>query len=138
MKPIPKIIELARKLYAAGYRQEIQKGDWYVFIDEIVLWPEDVSRQETTINRRGWPMPPLSDCTPIPTLTHCLDWLRERVGYFSLQPYFREREPGFEPIVGWKIYIQHNPLSWKTYGDTPLEAAMLAMIKILEASDERT
>ena len=132
MKPTPEIIELARKLYAAGYRKEIEQGDWFfnAAFNEDHLWIYSTPRQEVYVKD--------NDNIPIPTLTDCLDWLRERVGYFSLQPYFREREPGFEPIVGWKIYIQHNPLSWKTYGDTPLEAAMLAMIKILEASDERT
>jgi len=51
MKPTPEIIELARKLYAAGYRKEIEQGGL------------SKRRQRKQLGkRRGYDLENISDC----------------------------------------------------------------------------
>jgi len=123
MKSTPEIIELARKLYATGYRQEITYGTFYGYKDRlgdgVDVWPYPDSPKD--INVDGW-----EDFIPIPTLTDCLDWLE----YHGHEPHI------IPPFHSIDSSLSHEWLCGangeKTEAPTPEEACMKAMLKILE------
>ena len=117
MKPIPKIIELARKLYAAGYRKEIEQGDWFfnAAFNEGHLWIYSTPRQEVYVKD--------NDNIPIPTLTQCLDFIESK-GFYAIS----DAGDSYR-YCRWKLPLNSF---WKYQkAETRLEAAMLAVLKIL-------
>jgi len=120
----PKIIELARKLYDAGHRQEIRYGDWYW--DEIDNECHLFYHGETLKEFYG------EDATgiPIPTLTEILDWLLNKTGFLSILTAHIDRK------YRWACVYNQN-IGDSTEAPTPTEAAYLAMIKILEVEAEQ-
>ena len=128
MKPIPKIIELARKLYAAGYRKKMREGDWGIYDNQLILilkasnsylqaFYDDKILSTIEANL------PIEDCIPIPTLTNCLTWLAENGHHPELWHH---------KAVGEWVCQCNPPRSLQKSAPTPTEAAYLAMIKILE------
>ena len=120
----PEIIELARKLYAAGYRKEIGEGDWCLNgmnDPRIILADEHLVK---FIERNN-----LEYYIPIPTLTEILDWLLNKTGFLSILTAHIDRK------YRWACVYNQN-IGDSTEAPTPTEAAMLAMIKILGGDDE--
>jgi len=127
MKPTPEMVELARKLHDAGYRQEIQEGDWCLTGKASVaplLWQ--------------WKDKTLPKLIPIPSLSQCLRWL-DNQGY--LLRLYQGTEKG--ELGNWIIWLKHrdsNPFKAEShipaYADTPEETCMLSMLKILEGKNE--
>ena len=117
------LIDLARKLYNAGYWKEITKGTWYIHPSgEIELWPYIDSPEDINVIDH-------EDLIPIPTLTDCLSWLD-----------IKTNNRGMWLVIEDEKYLLRR---WSGYywddlaeAPTPTEAAYLAMIKILEASDD--
>ena len=123
MKPewiTDKVIDLAKRIHELGYRQEIQRGDWFCY---------EHSKRTFLCNRT----PPISldeqkDMTafPIPDLSTCLAWLRNEV----VDPCV---ELSVDNMWVCRITIGTDFIANCDY--TPLEACYLAVIKILEDTD---
>ena len=133
MKPTKEIIELARKLHELGYRQEIERWD-KVFVPckndfHTVIEIVDVS-VESGIKS---PWFKLSDGTdrrrvniiPIPSLSQALDWLREHRGKYCTPDLMSDEKDG------WVCHYGDSQGDF-TIADTPHEAVLRAMIKVLE------
>ena len=138
MKPTPEMVELARKLYDAGYRQEIRYGDWYLLCrilcghiqdEEIFLCTEKklhITKQEKQV----WK----SQAIPVLSLSTCLRWLEEKTGETPVDmPTLR-----CDKISVGNVWICWIDKGEYYVGDTPEEAVMTAMIKTLEATDAET
>lgn len=78
MKPTKEAIELAKRLYELGYRQEIEVGEWVYSPHRKVnpLLIVSIDGKWLQINRMGSLRH--YQCIPIPSLETTLDWLRER------------------------------------------------------------
>ena len=130
--PNEKIIKLSKRLNELGYRQEIIKGNWHIDTDahesdNVFLWfidnyPEE--QQERDEKKKK--------VIPIPSLDDGLMWLKERKGFLSLHCGASER---------WVIESSAERESkdnniWivglGVFADTPHEAVLMAMIKVLE------
>ena len=136
MKPTPEIIELARKLNKLGWTKEITKGDWYLRKDNNYgtgwsppfLW----QYQSPLLKQEG------IEYASIPSLSQCLRWLRDKIPIrfiVSLEcP--KEDEGEVDCLLDDPLSTDFKPPSSHSLGDTPEEAAMLAVLKILEGKNE--
>jgi len=120
MKPTPEMVELARKLHDAGYRQEIQEGDWLITASGIQL-VTGIGGDYLFTKRDQYLK---SRMRVIPSLTDCLEWLEEYDEFYILSG------------IGDGTVCKTKSAS--ETGKTREEATMLAMIKILEATDAET
>ena len=131
MKPTPEIIELARKLYDAGHRQEIQEGDWvkcdvYKGIHLVC----SAYREWVVLNELGHVFE--KDCIPIPDLSTCLRWLKGKTD-FRVELWGHQRRETW--ICRWEGGLG-GATKWKE-APTPEEACMKAMLKILEGEADQ-
>ena len=121
MKPewiTDEVVRLAKQLYDAGYRKEIQEGDWCL-----------TGKASVTPLLWQWKDKTLPKLIPIPDLSTCLAWLRNEV----VDPCV---ELSVDNMWVCRITIGTDFIANCDY--TPLEACYLAMIKILEATDAET
>jgi len=120
MKPTPEMVELARKLHDADYRQEIQEGDWCL-----------TGKASVTPLLWQWKDKTLPKLIPIPSLSSCLVFIHDKVKSFAIvSPY----ETGGFKQKGWVCEWGGEPEY--TEADTPEESVMMAMLKILEGKNE--
>ena len=117
MKSTPEIIELAKQIWKKGWRQDIREGDWYMVKGH---WRPALSTAEmggATVKQQG------GGLIPIPTLTNCLDFIEKRtIRFYAFA--IRDKKPMFIcDVPGDSLWIK---------AETREEAAMLAVIKILE------
>jgi len=126
MKPTDKVVKLACQLYDAGYPQEIQEGDWvkcdvYKGIHLVC----SAYREWVVLNELGHVFE--KDCIPIPDLSTCLRWLEEYLVQLRVKVIAKEF---LADELGWKCRWFKDRW-WNIEADTPEEACMLAMLKIL-------
>jgi len=129
MKPewiTPEVVRLARRLNDAGYQKDIKEGDWYMVKGH---WRPALSTGEmggATVKQQG------GGLIPIPTLTEILDWLAEHTKETAVDmPTLH-----CDKISAGDVWICWIDKGEYYVGDTPTEAAMLAMLKILEVENE--
>ena len=108
------VIALAKKLHEAGYRQEIQEGDWYLdrsLMDRLICSDQNLTQENQT-----------KDFIPIPSLIQALDWLNKhsKHGYYVLSLVVE----GDHWVCGFGPIVESAP--------TPLEACLEAMLKVME------
>ena len=111
----PRVIELAKKLYEAGYRQEIQEGDWYLdrsLMDRLICSDQNLTQENQT-----------KDFIPIPSLIQALDWLEEKglIEFYFLKC---KREEKHNWILRADLYPEIKAQS-------KLEACLSAMLKVM-------
>ena len=120
MKPewiTPEVVRLARRLNDAGYQKDIKEGDWYMVKGH---WRPALSTAEmggATVKQQG------GGLIPIPTLTQCLDFIESK-GFYAISGTGDDYR-----YCRWKLPLYSF---WKYQkAETRLEAAMLAVLKIL-------
>ena len=118
----PEIVELARKLKDAGYRQEIREGDWYLFSSTKKAMRDVLCLHSGTKPIDLSAVDKYTTIIPIPDLSTCLAWLRNEV----VDPCV---ELSVDNMWVCRITIGTDFIANCDY--TPLEACYLAMIKIL-------
>ncbi|HEC64510.1 MAG TPA: hypothetical protein ENI23_04380 [bacterium] len=110
MKPTKEIIELSKKISELRFRQKRKQGDWYIV-------PEDISitrKEEVYLCADKIPTQ-RDDLIPIPSLDDGLEWLKENDLYY--------------------VFVDTVVLSTCSTcieADTPHEAVLKAMIKVME------
>ena len=119
----PEIIELAKQIWKKGWRQDICEGDWYLFSstkkamrDVLCLHSGNKPINLSAIDK-------YTTIIPIPDLSTCLAWIEERgIRFYAFA--MRDKKPMFIcDVPGDSLWIK---------AETREEAAMLAMLKILE------
>ena len=116
-------ITLARQLHELGEKQEIEKGDWFIYEDPMC--------------RSGWSEPTLNiymhepeygygKNVLLPSLHDCLEWLRGRRWVVEL---YWICEP--EVVVN---YLKSDKVlnRYRIEAPTPLEALLKAMVAIIK------
>ena len=140
MKSTPKIIELARKLYATGYRQEIEIGIW-VTCDAgtgmvVQIFKDDGSGHgdsaDVRVSQVSYYEELLNGFIPIPSLSTCLAFLRK----WAVKHHLELPDLIADDEHGWTCQWGASGIHDWTYATMPKEAAMLAMLKILEGENE--
>ena len=124
----PEIVRLAKRLRELGYWKEIRQGDWYLPTKahkfpylHMNMVPYDTNHPDNS------PCP-----IPIPTLTEILDWLAEHTKETAVDmPTLH-----CDKISAGDVWICWIDKGEYYVGDTPGEAAMLAMLKIMEVENE--
>jgi len=126
MKQIEKVIKLVRELHRLGYKQETKKGDWLIakYDWQVILW-ETMSHAEYDTK----------DFIPIPSLEDGLKWLRENSSDVSIiaNPLgLEDKNTEIHVIAKWGCLHGESIITDWVYADTPHEAVLMAMVKILE------
>ncbi len=130
MKPTKEIIELSKKLHELGYRQDVWDGDWYVVKDRDYIsgWSNPKCWHRT--ERIDEALMDDSSHIPIPSLEDALEWLSRRLkeAHFDM-PRLHPDNDG-DKWLCWIDGYEHF------IADTPHEAVLMAMIKVMEAENE--
>ena len=125
MKPTERIIELAKELNDLGYRQDVQQGSWvYVSIWENFMLVVQVWKNQDETNIRLTNQQVFhndKEYIPIPSLEDGLLWLKSRVNVG--QPQLTR------DIAHWVCEYWNGAYCT---ADTPHEAVLMAMVKVLE------
>ena len=137
-KPTERIIELSRELDKLGYEKELDYGDWAVSEDKVgfvvKFYTSHLAFKSIEIQvdensaHEGTP----EDFIPIPSLEDGLEWLSKQEA---------TNRPGVTKCFGSGWICEYDKLKRYTSGgqaiaDTPHEAVLMAMVKVLEADDE--
>ena len=128
MKPTERIIELAKRLHDLGYRKEINKGDWY-----LMTYTKRLIENVMCIYSGTGKFPDAdkyTTYTPIPSLEDGLGWLEkehcQKQGNILSLVYIDTFNENDEPLNAWRVNLISENCN------TPHEAVLLAMIKVLE------
>ena len=126
MKPTERIIELSRKLKNLGYKQDVYVGNWYwdKLTNDCHLFTYDKTHGEFYGKENT------KDDIPIPSLEDGLEWLRRQEYYSRLN----RTEHGCSILYARFFIGIEGAVNLRA--DTPHEAVLMAMVKVLEGKQE--
>lgn len=126
MKPIDRIIELAKRLDELDLIHEIQYGDWYLLAGKPILcaYSNDGFRKWAEASE-------VTDIIPIPSLDSGLEWLRGQGFSVYLKSYNN----------GWtcellRYYEMNLMMKQEDDAENKWEVVLMAMVKVLEIKKE--